>query len=192
MSIINLSFGINPILSRKDYMSDGVVFRWKQRDIHEKRAVRNQRITDLKAEIACNDVLLPRLRTITEEVHGAADGPAQFSNIVEQLKMNPSPAAPDTNATKKITYDEMILALLLQVYDDAKQKGVDKNDERLREVLIANLKGHIVKLGEQQEKLKKDLEREEDEKSKKITSESIHDGFESHVCDMQNVAASPY
>ena len=35
MSIINLSFGINHILSRKDYISNGVMFRWKQRDIHE-------------------------------------------------------------------------------------------------------------------------------------------------------------
>lgn len=126
-------------------------------------------------------MLLPRLRTITEEVHGAPDGPAQFSKIVEQLKTNPSPDAPSTDAPNKITYDEMVLALLLQVYDDAKQKGVDKNDDRLREVLIANLKGHIVKLGEHQERLRKDLEKEEEEKAKKITSESMHEGFESHV-----------
>ncbi|KAH8113509.1 hsp90-like protein [Phellopilus nigrolimitatus] len=153
---------------------------WKRRDIHEKRAMRNQKIADIKAEVACNDVLLPRLRTITEEVHGAPDGPAQFSRIVEQLKTNPSPQAPETDSPHKLTYDEMILSLLLKVFEDAKEKGVDKNDERLREVLIANLKGHVAKLGERQEELKKDLEKEEEERTKKITSESIHDGYDSH------------
>ncbi len=156
-------------------------FRWKQRDIHEKRAVRNQKIVDLEAEIACNDVLLPRLRTITEEVHGAIDGPAQFSKIVEQLRTNPSPDAPKSDAPKPLTYDEMILSLLMQVFNDAKEKGVGKNDDRLREVLIANLKSHVVKLGEKQEELKKILETEESEKTKKITSEQIHDGWESKV-----------
>lgn len=139
------------------------------------------RIADLEAEIKCNDVLLPRLRTITEEVHGAVDGPAEFSKIVEQLKTNPSPDAPETNAPRRLTYDEMVLSLLLQVYADAKEKGADKNDDRLREALIANLKGHVAKLGEQQEKLKKELEHEIEERDKKITSENVHDGWESHV-----------
>lgn len=155
---------------------------WKQRDIHEKRAQRNQKIIDIKAEIACNDVLLPRLRTITEEVHGATDAPAQFSRIVEQLSSNPSPAAPETDGPKKLTYDEMLLSLLMQVRQDAKEKGVENNRERLGEVLVTNLKGHVAKLGEQQEKLKKELVEEESEKSKKITSEDIHEGWDSHVC----------
>ena len=67
------------------------------------------------------------------------------------------------------------------VQDEAKKKGVDKNDERLREVLIASLKGHVAKLGERQETLKKELDKELAEKSKKITTEDIHEGFESHV-----------
>ena len=76
----------------------------------------------------------------------------------------------------------MILSLLLKVYEDAKEKGVtERNDERLRETLIANLKGHVAKLGETQERLKKELAHEEEEKAKKITSENIHEGWESHV-----------
>lgn len=145
--------------------------------------MRNQKIKDLEAEIACNDVLLPRLRTITEEVHGASDGPAQFSRIVEQLTTNPSKDGPQTapDAPKKLTYDEMILSLLMQVRNDAKEKGFENNKERLAEVLVTNLKSHVVKLGEQQEKLKKELDSEKSEKSKKITSEDIHEGWDSHV-----------
>ncbi|KAL5482910.1 CDC37_3 [Sanghuangporus weigelae] len=157
---------------------------WKQRDIREKRAARNAKIEQLKAEIACNEILLPRLRTITEEVHGAPDGPAHFSSIVERLKTNPSPDAPPSKAPKKITYDEMILSLLLKVFEEAKEKGLTtaggENEERLRECLVASLKGHVSKLGDETERLKKELEKEEAEKLKKITSEDIHEGFESH------------
>ena len=143
---------------------------------------RNLKIEALEAEIACNEVLLPRLRTITEEVHGADDGVAQFNNTVERLKTNPSPDAPPSDSPNKLTYDQMILSLLMQVSDGAREKGLDRNDERLRETLIAALKSHITKLGETTEKLKKDLKAELDEKSKKITSETIHEGFESKVC----------
>lgn len=115
-------------------------------------------------------------------MHGAPDGPAKFSSVVEQLKTNPSPDAPKSDGQKVLTYDEMILALLMQVFNDAKEKGVDKNNERLREVLIANLKGHCTRLGETQEKLRAELNELEDEKNKKITSENLHDGWDSHVC----------
>ncbi|KAL5492615.1 CDC37_2 [Sanghuangporus weigelae] len=157
---------------------------WKQRDIREKRAVRNAKIEQLEAEIACNEVLLPHLRTITEEVHGAPNGPAHFSSIVERLKTNPSPDAPPSKAPKKITYDEMILSLLLKVFEEAKEKGLTMsgggNEKRLRECLVASLKGHVSKLGDETERLKKELEKQEEEKSKKIISEDIHEGFESH------------
>lgn len=114
-------------------------------------------------------------------MHGAVDGPAEFSKIVEQLKTNPSPDAPESEAEKVVTYDEMILNLLLKVHEDVREKGLDKNDERLRESLIQGLKSHIVKLGEVQEKHKTELEAEEKEKAKKITSEALHDGWDSHV-----------
>ena len=130
-------------------------------------------------------MLLPRLRTITEEVHGAADGPAYFSSVVERLKTDPSPDAPPSDAPKKITYDEMILSLLLKVFEEAREKGLiaprGGNEERLRETLVASLKGHVSKLGEETERLKKELALEEEERNKKITSEDIHEGFESHV-----------
>lgn len=143
--------------------------------------MRNQKIKDLQTEISINDVLLPRLRTITEEVHGATDSPAQFTRIVEQLTSNPSPDAPTTDAPKTLTYDEMLLSLLMQVRQDAKEKGVENNRERLGEVLVTNLKGHVAKLGEQQEKLKKELAQEEAERAKKITSDDLHEGWDSHV-----------
>lgn len=79
-----------------------------------------------------------------------------------------------------LTYDEMMLSLLMQVFEDAKTKGIDKgNTERMREVLLANLKSHSAKLSERQEVLRNDLDEEEAEKAKKITTDDIHEGFDS-------------
>ncbi|TDL17727.1 hypothetical protein BD410DRAFT_794026 [Rickenella mellea] len=153
--------------------------RWKQRDIHEKRQVRNAKIAGLQAEIATNDVLLPRLRTITEDVHAAPDGPQYFSQLVERLQKEPSPEAPaKPQGGQSITYDDMILSLLRQITAEAKEKGVENNNERLREALIAGLKGHVAKLGEHQETIKKELADEEAEKHKKITSDDMKDGWD--------------
>ncbi|EJC99020.1 hsp90-like protein [Fomitiporia mediterranea MF3/22] len=163
---------------------------WKRRDIHEKRAQRNAKITSLKSNIAINDVLLPRLRSITEDVHNSSNTPAEFSRIVEQLRTSPSPLAPpppdpaifgpEAAKQRQVPYDEMILSLLMKVYEDAKEKGVAATDDRLAEVLVKNLKGHVARLGEEQERLKKELDGEEREKDKKITSEHLHDAWDSH------------
>ncbi|KAI0632417.1 Cdc37 N terminal kinase binding-domain-containing protein [Trametes polyzona] len=154
------------------------LIRWKQRDIHEKREMRKMRIAQLKADIACNEVLKPRLQKITEEVE--AQGAPHFSALVERFKTNPSPEAPPTNAPEQKSYDEMLLSLLLQVWEEAKNKGVEKDDPKLSDALVAGLKEHLVRLDEHQEKMRKDLKAEEEEQHKKITMEDLHEGFESH------------
>ncbi|OCH90907.1 hypothetical protein OBBRIDRAFT_729866 [Obba rivulosa] len=154
------------------------LIRWKQRDIHEKREVRKYRIAELNADIACNEVLESRLRQITDEVE--KEGPPRFSALVEKFKTSPSPDAPPTNAPGQKTYDEMLLALLLQVWDEAKKDGAEKDDPKLGDALVNGLKQHIVKLGEHQEKFKAELVKEEEEQKKKITMDDLHEGFDSH------------
>lgn len=153
--------------------------RWKQRDIHEKREMRKIHIAQLKADIACNEVLQPRLVQIASSV--AANGPSEFSSLVERFKTNPSPERPPTNAPEQKTYDEMLLSLMLSVWEKAKEGGVEKDDPRLGEKLAEGLRGHVEQMKEHQEKLKKELEQEEAEQKKKITSDDIHEGFESKV-----------
>ncbi|TFK86026.1 hypothetical protein K466DRAFT_664064 [Polyporus arcularius HHB13444] len=154
------------------------LIRWKQRSIHEQREERKLKIAQYKADIACNDVLKPRLQDITKDVE--EKGPSYFSSLVEKFKTNPSPEAPPTNAPNQQTYDQMLLSLLLQVWEEAKKKGVEKDDPKLGDALVAGLKEHLVKIDEHQEKLRKELQREEQEAHNKITSEDIHEGFESH------------
>ncbi|KDQ62490.1 hypothetical protein JAAARDRAFT_30390 [Jaapia argillacea MUCL 33604] len=161
------------------------LIRWKQRDIHEKREVRKVKIAQLKGEIACNQHLLPRLAQISSTLSTSPSPPTSFSTLVEQLQTHPSPEAPPIPAgvspnAKVVTYDEMILSLLLQVFKEAKDKGLDKNqEEKLGKALIEGVQGHVVKLGKHIDDVKKELEKEEEEQKKKITSEDLHEGFES-------------
>ncbi|OBZ68714.1 Hsp90 co-chaperone Cdc37 [Grifola frondosa] len=154
------------------------LIRWKQRDIHEKREARKHHIAQLHAEIACDEVLRSRLRQIVEDV--ASQGPPHFSALVERFKTQPSPEAPPSNAPEPKTYDEMLLSLMLQVWETAKKDGVEKDDASLGDALISGLKRHVVKLGEVVDDLRKRLHDEEEEQKKKITSEDLHEGFESH------------
>lgn len=141
--------------------------------------MRKHHIAQLQADIACNDVLHPRLKQIAADVE--AKGPEEFSTLVERFKTNPSPEKPPTNSPQQQTYDEMLLALLLKVWEDVKKEGVEKDDPKLGEALAKGVQQHVVSLGEHQQKLKDELEKEEAEQKKKITSDDIHEGWESHV-----------
>lgn len=133
----------------------------------------------LKADLDCNDVLSPRIKQIAKDVE--AQGPSHFSQLVERFKTQPSPEKPPTNAPEQKTYDEMLLSLLLGVWEDAKKEGIDKDSPRLQETLVKGLEKHVLQMAEHQEKMKRDLDVEEAEQKKKITSDDIHEGFDSHV-----------
>ncbi|KAG6332853.1 hypothetical protein ID866_6238 [Astraeus odoratus] len=172
------------------------LIRWKQRDIHEKREARKHRIVALQAEIACNNVLAPRLSRIRGRFVGDApgDGGADtqtewaedfegirtltglpfFQALVERLQTSPSSAAPPTNAKDQPTYDGMVLSLLLQIYDGAKPLPSDEQEK----TLLGGLDRHIAQLAEHTQKLEKDLAVELREQKKHITSDDIKEGFE--------------
>ncbi|KAF8555713.1 hypothetical protein OG21DRAFT_1602696 [Imleria badia] len=168
------------------------LINWKQRDIHEKREARKHKIEALNAEIACNNVLKPRLINITHRIAGAQPtnigdlaedaqagkshtGLPFFQYLVDRLQSNPSPAAPPTNAKDQPTYDAMILSLLFQIYDTVK---VLPQDEQAKAVLDG-MKKHIAQLAEHTRELEADLAAELKEQKKHITSDDIHEGWES-------------
>ena len=123
--------------------------------------------------------MIDRIRKITSEVE--SKGHAYFSSTVDRLKNNPSPDAPPTNAPEQPTYDSMVLSLLLQVWDEAKEKGIKPDDPKLDEALVSGLKEHLGNLEQHDKENKLELEEEEAEMKKKITSDDIHDGFDSKV-----------
>jgi cell division cycle protein 37 len=154
--------------------------RMKQRQIHEQRAVRKQRVAQCEAEVACNQVILPRLK----DIHAKLLAPTHdktpityYNHLCDQLRTNPSPDKPPTTSPDQPTYDQMVLSLLLQISE--KVKGVEGDEEKAKK-LAEELDGHMKDLVERTKELEKEIETEKQEQSKKITSEDVKDGFETH------------
>ncbi|VDC00695.1 unnamed protein product [Peniophora sp. CBMAI 1063] len=161
------------------------LIRWKQRDIHEKREQRNMRIAALAAEIDCNEILLARLKKLQDELTNSTDMPAakRFSNEVDRLRTSPSPEAPPVESAQPVPYDEMIRRLLEVVANEAREdvdkKGKKGDEEKLGEVIGERLAYHIEKLGGVVETSKKEKTQLEEEKKKTITTEDMHEGWDS-------------
>jgi cell division cycle protein 37 len=180
------------LLFRKCFLSNYGSCRWKQRDIHEKRELRKQTIAKLHAQIDCNNVILPRITSISNTLADPAPSTPPtvfFNSLAERLEKNPSRDCPSTNDPTKFeqTYDGMILSLLKQVSEEAKIKvkeaGVTEADreEKLAKALANGIAEHVKRLKETIDKDVEKLVQEEKEQKKHITSEDLHDGFASTV-----------
>ncbi|TRM63813.1 Cdc37 N terminal kinase binding-domain-containing protein [Schizophyllum amplum] len=165
------------------------LIRWKQRDIHEKREQRKAKIAYLKAQIACNNVILPRLKSLLAEYDEGAKsmpGTKHFNNTIQKMQASPSKDCPPGNDPDKIeqTYDGMILSLLQQVADAALKKikestaatDSDKEERAAKEIHDA-LELHVKQLSEEIARHEKELVEEEKEQKKHITMDDIHEGF---------------
>ncbi|KAG8969509.1 hsp90 co-chaperone Cdc37 [Tulasnella sp. 419] len=152
--------------------------RWKQRDIHEKREARKLRIQALEGAITRDARILERLDEIIPQVE--AGGAPKFSSVVEQLKTKPSSETPPFPAGPKgevLTYDALLLNLMLQVFETVKTNEAGHGD--IGDKLVVALKSHKGRVIEAKESAAKDLEAEIKERDKYITSDDIHDGFSS-------------
>jgi len=81
----------------------------------------------------------------------------------------------------------MVLSLLKMVSEKAKDKvkqadvvGAEK-DARLAKELAAEVAIHVQQLGETIDKNQKELDEEQKEQKKHITSDDLHEGFDSKV-----------
>ncbi|KAJ7025338.1 hypothetical protein C8F04DRAFT_136573 [Mycena alexandri] len=159
-----------------------------QAKIHEEREQRKFNIARLRAQIACNNIIYPRIQSIHSSLESPdSDKPrtVYFNSLVEQLQRNPSKECPPGNDPNQLeqTYDGMVLSLLRQVGDEAKDAvkvaGVaeDQREERIGKALADGMKEHVVRLKETIDKDSNELEQELKEQKKHITSEDIHDGF---------------
>jgi len=81
----------------------------------------------------------------------------------------------------------MLLHLFQRVTQDAKEKLNKLNlmesekEERLGKILAEEMAMHVVKLGETIQRDEKECEHEKAEQKKKITTEDIHEGWETKV-----------
>ncbi|KIY46674.1 hsp90-like protein [Fistulina hepatica ATCC 64428] len=165
------------------------LIRFKQREIHEQRQARKNRMAVLNHQIDLNGVLLSRLKEVHARLIDESATPSAtvyFNNLVEQLDKSPSPERPPNTPDEKLyTYDAQLHSLLSKVASDARTKIHDSSsssserEEHLGKALAEEVAGHVKKMGEVIEQDKRDLADLENEAKKHITSEDIHYGFDS-------------
>ncbi|KAF8312924.1 hypothetical protein DL93DRAFT_2059573 [Clavulina sp. PMI_390] len=152
---------------------------WKQRDIHEKREERKLRIAEYEATLSTNSVLIPKLKTIANDLRQASSSTLYFSQLIQRLKTQPSPEAPPD--APDVSYDSMIYSLLNKVFDEVvNEDKVDKADiAKMGDALIKRFDGHVKKLEEVNVEARNGLEEELAEQKKHITSEDVKTGWDS-------------
>ncbi|TLS30745.1 hypothetical protein PpBr36_03363 [Pyricularia pennisetigena] len=171
--------------------------RAKQNQIHMERAQRKQQIETLKYERIVNDGLLKRISALLASLRAhaadAASGAKNPAEVAFQAVMESAQGtrAEDDRPPKRPegvhgseeelpTYTKMMATLLDQVNKAMEEKKVTQ-EERYG-AMTAEIEEHLKKVQDLQRDLEKKLAELEKEEKSKITSESIHTGFDtSHV-----------
>ncbi|KAL4887135.1 Cdc37 N terminal kinase binding-domain-containing protein [Aspergillus karnatakaensis] len=173
--------------------------RAKQAQIHQQREHRRLQIRTLKYERIINNGLLSRIEkllTSFEGKQGTSSSPEEvvFSTLME-LASNPAndqpPSPPEgvhTQEQEQPKYSQMMSSLVDQV-----KKEIDESKpDDLLQAYVKGVQGHKDKVQDLQKELLTKLAELEKEEGSKITSESIHMGFDtSHVAKTKGETAAP-
>ena len=163
--------------------------RAKQNQIHEQRLQRKHDIATYKYERIINDGLLERIEALLTALQRHANDARDPDQLVFQALIesagDPSkdeppktPSGVYTKEKEQPKYSQMMGALVDQVKKDVDEQ---KPDNRY-EAYVTGVKGHLTKVQDLQQQLLVKLAELEKEEGAKITSESIHTGFDSsHV-----------
>ncbi|WRT65135.1 uncharacterized protein IL334_002077 [Kwoniella shivajii] len=184
------------------------MIRWKQRDIHEKREARKLQLAKLKSELELNSVLRPRIASIMTGVsQKGLDHYRSVQRRFKEQPSDEKPNTGSPNQpTYDMMISQLLSDVFREaawIVDGAEIKDgnvfVDgkKIDEKsgqpdwsnemniteskkngLAITLEERLNWHIKELNKRDDNVKKEIEKEEKEMNKKITSEGIHDGWD--------------
>lgn len=160
--------------------------RAKQNQIHQQRMQRRHEIETLKYEHIINDGLLERIDKLLSALRQHEDSSRNpeelvFQSLIESAgdpAKDQPPAPPEgiyTHEKEQPKYSQMMSSLV----DQVKKEITESKTESGFKAYITGVQGHKDKvLGLQQELLQK-LAQLEKEEASKITSDSIHTGFDS-------------
>ena len=164
--------------------------RAKQNQIHQERFQRKHQIDTYKYERIINDGLLSRIDRLVEalESHRSSSTSRNPEELVFQAlyesagalageddRPPPRPEGVHSKVAEQPTYSKMMATLVDQV-----KKEVDEEKAENRfESYVKAVKGHQKRVQDLQAELHVQLAELEAEEKRKITSESIHTGFDS-------------
>ncbi|KAI1771289.1 hypothetical protein F4818DRAFT_429596 [Hypoxylon cercidicola] len=173
--------------------------RAKQNQIHQERQQRKLQIETLKYERLINDGLMKRISGLLNalKAHAAeaeTRNPAEvaFQAVMESAgnpadeKPPPRPEGVHAQLEQPPTYTKMMATLLDQVNKELDEK----KPENRYNAMVDEIGVHLKKVEELQQELLKKLAELEKEEGRKITSEGIHEGFNSsHVAKSEPSAS---
>ncbi|KAK1993080.1 hypothetical protein LX36DRAFT_661818 [Colletotrichum falcatum] len=165
--------------------------RAKQNQIHQERLQRKHQIETLKYERIINDGLMKRISSLlgalkshASEAETRNPGEVAFRAVMESAgkpeddQPPPRPEGIHTDSEPLPTFSKMMAVLLDQVNKELDEK----KPENRYQAMLEGVKGHLTKVQNLQKELLAKLGELEKEEGRKITSESIHTGFDSsHV-----------
>jgi hypothetical protein len=161
---------------------------WKQRDIHEKRALNKAKLASFPKEEAQNSSLISRI----DALHASTKSQGQSYIAHEILRLKSS--LPYKYEEKKFSdkgvdeegalpsEDHMIVSLLMQVVGGVQKKEAEAGKPPAAdrtEALLSELEWHKGRLVERQEEIKKERSEIEKENAKYITSDDLQVGWDS-------------
>lgn len=162
--------------------------RAKQNQIHQQRFERKHKIETYKYEQLINEGLLKRINALltalqshSAEAETRSPDELIFQAIMESVGDSendippPRPTGVHTEEKELPTYSKMMATLVDQVKEKIDK---EKPDNRF-EAYVAEVKVHQAKVEDLQKQLLEQLNELEREEGRKITSESIHTGFDS-------------
>lgn len=151
--------------------------RWKQQDIHAKRAQRNHEIATLETQTEMYKIVNERVDQLLKDCNDEQLG--DYNYVVEYLKthfdVNSKPTGESIEPNPP-THNEMIEDLFTQLKKDLEKAGKDPNSGAELRLLVTQHRAKIDNiLTDQLDKLRS-LKKE---RELQISSDNIHTGFDS-------------
>jgi cell division cycle protein 37 len=192
---------VHPNVDKKSFI------RAKQNQIHQQRQERKHRITTLKYESVVNDGLLARIDALLKslEAHKKDVEGKKESDEVDEVVFDaltdvvsngslkndqpPEPPVGVHSKTERPSYSTMMSALVDQVKSEVGKLNAGEGMPRY-EAYLEEVGAHLKKVQGLQKDLNIELSKLEKEEGGKITSESIHTGFDSSYVAKATPAAT--
>lgn len=165
--------------------------RAKQNQIHQQREQRRLEIKTLKYERLINDGLLERINALLDALKKHQDDSAKspdelvFQSLIESAgdpAKDEPPQPPEGVYTNQKEPQPRYSKMMASLVDQVKKEVDEKNEPDRYRAYVNGVTGHLTKVQSLQQELLVKLAQLEKEENSKITSDSIHTGFNtSHV-----------
>ncbi|TID26149.1 hypothetical protein CANINC_002844 [Pichia inconspicua] len=149
--------------------------RWKQRDIHEKRMQREQQIKGLKVQKEMYTQLNKRVDDMLAQLNDEQLSSERERNDYLNSHFDKNEKCTLEEQSDSPPYNEMVEDLLTQITGDLQKEGGSVNGANIRKKVLE----HREKIETVLAQIDPKIEEFENEKKQHITSEDIHDGWNS-------------